>query len=136
MPRIPHSGPRIEVMRSELGRARGLGTAKTGTTHWWGERITSLALVPLSIWFVWFVLHLAGASRVEMAHSVAHPVTATLLLAAVLLTFHHVQLGLQMVIEDYSRASLRTIMILAMKAACVLLALACVVSILKLAFTG
>ncbi len=129
-------GPRIDVLRSELGRARGLGAARTGTAHWWVQRVTSLALLPLSVWFVWFALHLSGASRAQMAHSVAHPITATLLLATVLLTFHHMQLGLQVVIEDYSRASARAVMILAMKAATVLLALACVVSVLKLAFTG
>ena len=129
-------GPEIDVLRSQLGRARGLGAAKTGTTHWWAERVTSLALVPLTIWFVWFALHSSGATRGQLAHSVSHPIIATLLLATVLLTFHHMQLGLQVVIEDYARASLRTVMILAMKAASVLLALACVVAVLKLAFAG
>ncbi len=130
------AGPHIDVLRSQLGRARGLGSARGGTTHWWAERVTALALVPLTIWFVWFALHLSGAGRAQVAHSVAHPITATLLLATVLLTFHHMQLGLQVVIEDYARASLRTVLILTMKAAAVLLALACVVSVLKLAFTG
>jgi succinate dehydrogenase / fumarate reductase membrane anchor subunit len=128
--------PQIDVLRSQLGRARGLGAAKTGTTHWWAERVTSIALVPLSIWFVCFALDLSGASRAQVAHSVGHPVTAALLLATVLITFHHMQLGLQVVIEDYSRASLRTGLILAMKGGTVLLALACVVSVLKLAFAG
>ncbi len=130
------TGLRIDVMRSQLGRARGLGAAKTGTARWWAERATSLALLPLTVWFVWFALHLSGATRVQVAHAVAHPLTATLLLATVLLTFQHMQLGLQVVIEDYARASLRTGMILAMKAATVLLALACVISVLKLAFSG
>ncbi len=128
--------PQARVLRSQLGRARGLGAARTGTTHWWAERVTSLALAPLTVWFVWFALHLAGDGRAQVARSVAHPVTATLLLATVLLTFHHMQLGLQVVIEDYARASLRTALILAMKAATVLLALACVVAVLKLAFAG
>ena len=136
MSQSTRSGPRVDVLRSELGRARGLGAAKVGTGHWWAERITSLALLPLTLWFVWFALHLTGASRAEVAHAVAHPVTATLLLATVLITFHHMQLGLQVVIEDYSRASARTVMILAVKAATVLLALACTISVLKLAFTG
>lgn len=130
------SAPRIDVRRSELGRARGLGAARSGTAHWWAERMTSLALLPLTLWFVWFALHLAGASRAEVARSVAHPLTATLLLATVLTTFHHMQLGLTVVIEDYSRARARTLMILAVKAATALLALACTVAVLKLAFTG
>ncbi len=130
------AGPHVDVLRSQLGRARGLGAAKTGTSHWWAERVTSLALVPLTLWFVWFALHLSGLARAEVARSVAQPLTATLLLATVLITFHHMQLGLQVVIEDYARASLRTGLILAVKAATLLLALACTISVLKLAFSG
>lgn len=130
------AGPNVTVLRSQLGRARGLGAAKTGTTHWWAERVTSLALVPLTIWFLLFALGLSGQPRAAVAHAVASPVTATLLLATVLITFHHMQLGLQVVIEDYARASLRLTMMLLMKAAVALLALLSVISVLKLAFTG
>jgi succinate dehydrogenase / fumarate reductase membrane anchor subunit len=130
------AGPGVRVLRSQLGRARGLGAAKTGTAHWWAERVTSLALVPLSLWFVLFALGLSGRPRAAVAHAVAGPLTATLLLATVLITFHHMQLGLQVVIEDYARARTRTVLILAVKAVTVLLALACVVSVLKLAFSG
>jgi len=124
------------MMRSALGRARGLGAAKAGTAHWWTERMTSLALLPLTLWFVWFALHLAGAPRASVAASVAHPVNATLLLALVLITFRHMQLGLAAVIEDYARATLRAGLLIAVNAACALLALACTVSVLKLAFSG
>jgi succinate dehydrogenase / fumarate reductase membrane anchor subunit len=125
--------PRIEVMRSVLGRARGLGAAKSGGAVWWTERMTSLALLPLTVWFVWFALHLAGAPRAAVAASVAHPVNATLLLAVVLVSFRHIHLGLAAVIEDYARATVRAVLLILVDGACALLALAGGISVLKLA---
>jgi succinate dehydrogenase / fumarate reductase membrane anchor subunit len=130
-------GGHIGVMRSELGRVRGLGSAKSGTAVWWAERLTALALVPLAVWFVLAVFRLEGASRAAVAHWAAHPVNATLLLALVLATFYHMQLGLQVVIEDYvhsERAHL--ILVLLNKAVVSLLCIAAVISVLKLAFIG
>ncbi|MBU6497318.1 MAG: succinate dehydrogenase, hydrophobic membrane anchor protein [Rhodospirillales bacterium] len=125
------------VMRSMLGRARGLGSAKSGTAHWWAERVTAAALVPLSLWFVFSIFRLEGAPRAAVAHWAAWPVNATLLAALVLTTFHHVQLGLQAVIDDYIHGeAARLVVLLAMRAGCVLLALAALIAVLKLAFTG
>lgn len=130
-------GLRVDVMRSQLGRVRGLGAAGHGTGTWWLERLTSVALVPLTLWFVFAVFHLIGMARVDVAHWVANPVNATLLLALVIATFYHMQLGLQAVIEDYIHVeSARMALILLNKGASALLGLACVVSVLKLAFTG
>ena len=130
-------GVEVAVLRSQLGRARGLGAAKSGTGEWWAERVTSVALVPLTLWFVYVVLHLAGRARVEVAHFVASPVNAALLLALVLITFHHMQLGLKVVVEDYvHREFARVATLLAIQAATLLLGLACSVAVLKLAFTG
>jgi succinate dehydrogenase / fumarate reductase, membrane anchor subunit len=53
----------IDIMRSQLGRARGLGAAKSGAAHWWAQRVTAIALVPLTLWFVWAALRLVGASH-------------------------------------------------------------------------
>ena len=125
------------ILRSPLGRARGLGAARSGLAHWWAERVTSVALVPLTLWFVAAVLHWSGLPRADMARFVAQPVNATLLLAVVVTTFHHMQLGLQVVIEDYVHAERsKLIGLLAMKAATLLLAIACVIAILKLALSG
>ncbi len=127
----------VGVMQSELGRARGLGSARSGTHHWWAERVTSMALVPLTIWFVIAALRLVGHTRGDVAHWAANPVNATLGAALVIVTFHHMQLGLQVVVEDYIHAeSMRMPMILAIKGAAFLLGLASLVSILKLAFMG
>lgn len=76
------------------------------------------------------------AARAQVAHSVAHPLNATLLLATILALFHHAQLGLQVVIEDYVRGPARKALILAMQAAAALLALACAVAVLRLALAG
>jgi succinate dehydrogenase / fumarate reductase membrane anchor subunit len=127
------AAPRIEVMRSQLGRARGLGAAKSGVHHWWVQRLTSLALLPLTGWFVVSVLRLASVGREQMLHWAHQPVNAVFLVAFILATFHHLQLGLQVVIEDYVHVSSRLATLVCMKGAVMLVALACLLSALRLA---
>jgi succinate dehydrogenase / fumarate reductase, membrane anchor subunit len=125
--------PHMDMLRSPLGRARGLGSAHVGSTHWWMQRLTALALVPLSLWFVCAVIRLAGASRDDVAAWLSHPLPLVLMLALIVATFHHMQLGLQVVIEDYVQDHMTKLAsVLAMKAVTVLLALACIVSVLRL----
>jgi len=88
-------------MRSVLGRVRGLGSAKEGVAHWWAQRLTAVALVPLCLWFVASVVALIGAPYPVFVAWVRNPVEAVLLVLLLLATFHHAQLGLQVVIEDY-----------------------------------
>jgi succinate dehydrogenase / fumarate reductase membrane anchor subunit len=124
----------VQVMRSQLGRARGLGAAKSGAHHWKVERITAVALVPLSLWFVFAVLTHLGAPQPVVAAWAGTPLNAALLLALVLMTFHHMQLGLQVVWEDYiHHARRREIAILATRGACLLLGLIAAVAVLKIA---
>ncbi len=131
------TGPRVQVMRSQLGRVRGLGAARHGTGVWWAERLTSVALIPLTLWFIYAASHLAGHSRMDVVHWIASPVNATLMLALVIATFHHMQLGLQVVIEDYIHTDpARMSLLLLIKAVAGLLGLASVIAVLKLAFTG
>lgn len=130
-------GPQVQVMRSQLGRVRGLGAARGGTAHWWAERATSIALVPLTLWFVLAALHLSGLPRAGVAHWAANPVNAALLVALVIATFHHMQLGLQVVVDDYIHTeSIRMPVILLIRGAAALLGLIALVAVLKLAFTG
>ena len=127
--------PRIDMLRSPLGRARGLGSARAGSRHWWAQRVTAVALVPLTIWFVWSILHLTGASRIDVADWMSSPVQLALMLALIAATFHHLQLGLQVVIEDYVHQEAAKLgLVLAMKGLCVLLALMCAISALALGF--
>jgi succinate dehydrogenase / fumarate reductase membrane anchor subunit len=114
-----------------------MGAARTGTGHWWAQRVTAMALVLLSVWFIFSALHLAGQPRAAVLAWAGGPVTATLLLALVLATFHHMQLGLQVVIEDYVHVEkARLVSLLLMKAVVALLALTAVIAVLKLAFAG
>ena len=127
----------VEVMRSQLGRARGAGSAKSGTHHWWLERVTAVALIPLTLWFVFATIHLAGQPQGTVRQWVANPINTVLLLALVAMTFHHMQLGLQVVMEDYiDNRAVRSISILCNKALALLLSLLCAVSILRMAFTA
>jgi succinate dehydrogenase / fumarate reductase membrane anchor subunit len=123
----------VDVMRSQLGRVRGLGSAKSGVGHWWTQRLTAIALVPLSLWFIFSVLHLVGASHDAVVDWFSGPWTIVLMIALIVATFHHLQLGLQVVIEDYIHdEAARLTVLLVVKAAAILLGMACVVSVLKL----
>ena len=125
--------PHVDMLRSPLGRARGLGSARAGSRHWWAQRLTALALVPLTLWFIFSVIHLAGASHEAVVNWFSGPLTLGLMLALIVATFHHLQLGLQVVIEDYVHDERsKTGAVLAIKALSVILALICVVSVLKI----
>ena len=127
----------IEVMRSQLGRVRGTGAAKAGVHHWYAERLTSLALVPLTVWFVIEVLGHLGVAQPVVAAWIARPWNTVLLLALIFATFHHMQLGLQVVYEDYIDAKwAMNIAIIVTKGACFLLGLAASVAVLRLAFAA
>ncbi|RLA18814.1 MAG: succinate dehydrogenase, hydrophobic membrane anchor protein [Gammaproteobacteria bacterium] len=87
--------------RTPLAKARGLGSAKTGTAHWWMQRVTAVALIPLSFWLILFIDQLFHASYSEIKQWLVSPVNFTLLLAWAFTGFYHAALGLQVVIEDY-----------------------------------
>ena len=126
-------GVHIAVMRSQLGRVRGLGSAKSGVASWWAERVTSIALVPLTLWFIWSAVRLLGASEEDVLIWIANPVTIVLLICLLVATFHHMQLGLQVVIEDYVHVeSARLTLLLVTKAVCFVFALVGIVSVLKM----
>ena len=130
-------GLKIDTMRSYLGRARGLGTANTGFDHWWVQRLTSLALIPLTLWFVWSLVHLTGAPYAAVRAWAGNTVNATLLLALIAATFQHMHLGVQVVAEDYIHTdAIRMPVILGVKAASAILALAATIAVLKLAING
>jgi len=90
--------PHIDIMRSPLGRARGLGSARAGAAHWWAQRLTSLALLPLTLWFLCALIRMIGATRGDVVFWMAGPLPIVLMIALVIATFYHLQLGLQVVI--------------------------------------
>lgn len=86
---------------SPLSRARGLGAAKEGVGHWWIQRVTAVALLPLLIWLVLALALLDGFDYAALIEWVRQPVNAILLIATVLALFWHSALGLQVIFEDY-----------------------------------
>lgn len=124
-------------LRTPLGRVRGLGSAKEGVAHWWTQRVTALALIPLAIWFVASVVSLAGADYAEVVIWLRAPVVAALMVLLLVAAFYHAALGLQVVIEDYvHEEGAKLAAILLVKAVCLVLALAGVFAVLKIAFGG
>jgi succinate dehydrogenase / fumarate reductase membrane anchor subunit len=129
----PRKTVKIEVMSSQLARARGLGASQSGSHHWKIERVTASALVPLSLWFVVSVLTHLGADQPAIAAWIANPFNTVMLIALIAMTFHHMGLGLQMVLEDYLRVvKRREAAIFATKGACMVLGLVAMVSVLRL----
>ena len=126
------TGPR-PALRSPLGRAIGLGSAKEGVAHWWAQRITALALVPLTLWFVVAVVELAGADRAAVVAWVHEPLPAVLIVLLLVATFYHGALGLQVVIEDYvENAALRLGLLIAMRLLALVFVVRGVLAVLKL----
>jgi succinate dehydrogenase / fumarate reductase membrane anchor subunit len=121
-------------MRSPLGRAIGLGSAKEGVEHWWRQRVTALALVPLTLWFVVAVIGLVGADHAVFVAWVRSPMPALLLVLLLVATFYHAALGLQVVIEDYIHGeAMRLAAVLIMRLLCIVFALRGIFAVLKLA---
>lgn len=121
--------------RSELARVRGLGSAKEGVQEWWMTRLTSVALVPLTVWFVVSIIGLIGADHAAVVAWLRSPVTAGIMILLVVVTFHHTQSGLKVVIEDYVHVEwLKIGAIVLVKFASIILALAAIIAVLVIAF--
>ena len=90
-------------LRTPLARARGLGSAKDGTRHWWMQRITAIALVPLAVWLVASLVSIGAADHARTVEWIRSPAVGIVLLLTIAALFHHAQLGLQVIIEDYVR---------------------------------
>jgi succinate dehydrogenase / fumarate reductase, membrane anchor subunit len=124
----------VTRMRSPVGRAIGLGSAKEGVEHWWLQRITAVALVPLSLWFVIAIIRLVGADVDSVRDWVGNPLAAILLVLLLIATFYHASLGLQVVIEDYVHAELTKLgLIIIVRLGCFALAVAGMFAVLSMA---
>lgn len=124
-------------MRSPLGRVRGLGPAGEGIGHWWAQRMTSLALVPLALWFVASLVTLTGADHATAQAWVAAPVPAGLLVLLIVATFYHGALGVQSIIEDYvHHKGAKIAALIAVNTISLLLGLTGVLAVLMVLFGG
>ncbi len=124
-------------LRSPLGRALGLGSAKSGVEHWWAQRVSSVALIVLGLWFTASLVALAGADRAALAAWLHGPLAATSTILLLIATFYHGALGLQVVIEDYvGSEGLKIGALVAMRLISIAVAVAGVFAVLRLAFAG
>lgn len=124
-------------LRTPLARVRGLGSAKEGTDHWWVQRVTSLALIPLTLWFVISLMSVARADYATVVEWIGRPFNSILLVLLLITTFYHTALGLQVVIEDYVHdEGMKLAALLVMKLVVWLWGAAAIFAVLRLAFGG
>lgn len=122
-------------LRSPLSQARGLGSAKDGVHHWWMQRLTAIALIPLSLWFVFSIARYHVADYPTMLAWLHNPYVAVALVLYFTALFYHSALGVQVVIEDYvSTEWLKIGSIIVVKLVHFALAAASIFAVLKIAF--
>lgn len=120
-------------LRTPLGRVLGLGTAKDGTSHWWAQRVSAVALIFLGVWFALLLAAMPGFSHAEAVAAIGRPLNSILLLLLSVTLGYHSYLGIQVVIEDYVHApGLKVIALLLSRFAHVLLVVVAVFAVLKI----
>ncbi|MDF2117939.1 succinate dehydrogenase, hydrophobic membrane anchor protein [Roseiarcaceae bacterium H3SJ34-1] len=125
-----------QSFRSPLARALGLGSAKRGSRHWLAERVTAIALVPLTVWFVASIIARAGSDYTAFVSWLSTPFASVGMILLLIALFHHTALGLQVVIEDYVHSGARFAAVIAIQLCCYGLAVVGVIAILHIAFGG
>lgn len=121
-------------MQTPLAAVRGLGSAKSGLHHWWNQRMTAVAMVPLVIWMVSLCILMTGASYQDALAIASHPANATVLILFVVVGFWHAILGLQVILEDYvATEGLRLVLIVVIRMFAIALAALSILSILRVA---
>lgn len=124
-------------MRTPLGKVRGLGSGKTGTDHFWLQRLTAVALVPLFLFFVIFLIAYSGGSYEEVTGALSNPIVATLLGLLVIAGLLHGRIGMQEIINDYvHHEGLKLLAMLGNTFFTVLIGALCLFAVLKLGFAG
>lgn len=121
-------------MRSPLGRAAWLGSAKEGVEHWWRERVTAVALVPLTLWFVASIIAHSGSDYSVLVTWLKTPFATLMMVLLLIALFYHTALGLQVVIEDYFHSAVKIPTLVAMRLGCLVCAVAGILAMLQIAF--
>jgi succinate dehydrogenase / fumarate reductase, membrane anchor subunit len=123
-------------MRSPLARAIGLGSAMEGAGKWWAERVSAVALVPLTLWFAASIIAHTGSDYAAFNVWLRTPFTTVPMILLLIALFHHAALGLQVVIEDYVHSAVKFAAVIAVRLGCVALAAAGIVATLRIAFSN
>lgn len=132
-----HSNKYHDPLASKLKHAKGLGSAHEGSDHWLKQKITAIANVPLMVWFIWSIVGLQGASHAEFTAWLAQPCHAILMILLILSVCIHAKLGAQVITEDYiSCECFKLIKLIGQKLFFFAIAVACIFSVLKIAFTA
>lgn len=122
--------------RSPLARAAGLGSAKTGVEYWLAERVSAVALVPLTLWFAASIIAHTGSDYAAFVAWLSAPVPAVLMILLLIALFHHTALGLQVVLEDYMHSGVKFAAVLMVRLGCFAMASAGIVATLRIVFHG
>jgi succinate dehydrogenase / fumarate reductase membrane anchor subunit len=123
-----------QSFRSPLALAVGLGSAKNGVRHWWAQRITAVALLPLSVWFVALIVAHAGSDYAVFKAWTRTPLASGCMILLLIALFHHSALGLQVVVEDYIHSGAKFIAVIAVRLCCYVLAVVGIIAIVRIAF--
>lgn len=126
----------MTAMRDPLATARGLGSAKDGVNHWWMQRVTAIALLLLSPWFIYFAVSLIGADQLSVRAAIAQPLNATLLVSFMIAMLWHARLGLQVVVEDYVHGWQEITLQLIIKFVYAIAAIAAIIAIGRIVFSA
>ncbi|MCC2098294.1 MAG: succinate dehydrogenase, hydrophobic membrane anchor protein [Hyphomicrobiales bacterium] len=122
-------------IRTPLGRVRHLGSARSGTRHAWHTRVTAIAMLPLTIAFVWIVLSLIGKDHPTVVETLGSPLPAILILLFLLTGIYHMSLGMQVIIEDYVHGEhTKTWCLMLNMFFSVAIGIACIYSVLRISF--
>jgi succinate dehydrogenase / fumarate reductase membrane anchor subunit len=122
-------------MRSPLRRAQGLGSAKKGVEHWWMQRVTAVALIPLTLWFAASLIVLGGSDYSTFIIWLRAPLVTVLMVLLLIALFYHTALGLRVVVEDYIHSDrVKIPMLVTINLGCFALAIAGIIATLRIAF--
>jgi succinate dehydrogenase / fumarate reductase, membrane anchor subunit len=122
--------------RSPLARASGLGSAKEGVEHWWRERVTAVALVPLTLWFAASIIAHSGSDYAVFVTWLKTPSAALMMVLLLIALFYHTALGLQVIIEDYVHSAAKIPALVLIRLGCFALAAVGILAVLRIVFGG